>query len=136
MLLAALNQARYKIDNSVVEIAEGRLMTPENLQSFNNLLPNVNFDGYFNRDSLKYIDVYGIPEAQTVIRGTLRYKVLIPRIYVCLSGGYISHECSRHVGGLRYVIPFPGNFQGPICFTIFNACSMNMYKSAKKNCFP
>ncbi len=97
MLLAALNQARYKRDYSIVEIAEGQLMTPENLQSFNNLHPNVKFDGYFNRDSLKYIDVYGIPEAQTVIRGTLRYRVLVPRIYLILwllhVCGYISLEC-------------------------------------------
>ncbi len=32
-------------------------------------------EGYPNRDSLKYISIYGIPEAQTVLRGTLRYKV-------------------------------------------------------------
>ena len=57
------------------EIAEGELMVPANLQSFSNLNPGVEFEGYFNRDSLKYIDIYGISEAQTVIRGTLRYKV-------------------------------------------------------------
>ena len=28
-----------------------------------------------NRDSAKYVDVYGVPEAHTVLRGTLRYKV-------------------------------------------------------------
>lgn len=49
-------------------------MVPANLQSFSSLNPGVEFEGYFNRDSLKYIDIYGISEAQTVIRGTLRYK--------------------------------------------------------------
>ena len=29
---------------------------------------------YPNRDSLSYIDVYGIPEVQTIYRGTFRYK--------------------------------------------------------------
>ena len=32
------------------------------------------FEGYPNRDSLQYIDLYGIPETQTMLRGTLRYK--------------------------------------------------------------
>jgi saccharopine dehydrogenase-like NADP-dependent oxidoreductase len=31
-------------------------------------------DVYPNRDSVSYIDIYGIPEAQTVYRGTFRYK--------------------------------------------------------------
>ncbi|MBM3936874.1 MAG: hypothetical protein FJ343_06995 [Sphingomonadales bacterium] len=30
--------------------------------------------GYFNRNSLPYADLYGIPAAQTVIRGTLRHR--------------------------------------------------------------
>ncbi len=50
-------------------------MAPENLQSLSHLHPKIEFDGYFNRNSLNYVDIYGIPEAQTVIRGTLRYKV-------------------------------------------------------------
>lgn len=79
MLLAALNQAKYRKDNRLVEIAEGQLMAPEHLQSFSDLYPNVNFDGYFNRDSLKYAQIYGIHEVPTVIRGTLRYKVCIHR---------------------------------------------------------
>ena len=31
-------------------------------------------DGYPNRNSLPYIDIYGIQEATTMLRGTLRYK--------------------------------------------------------------
>lgn len=63
-----------------MDITKGQLMTPENLQSFSNLHPSVEFNGYFNRDSLKYIDIYGIPEAQTVTRGTLRYKVRLSMV--------------------------------------------------------
>ncbi len=29
---------------------------------------------YANRDSISYIDIYGIPETKTMYRGTLRYK--------------------------------------------------------------
>jgi saccharopine dehydrogenase-like NADP-dependent oxidoreductase len=32
------------------------------------------FDGYVNRDSVKYRDFYGLPEIPTLIRGTLRKK--------------------------------------------------------------
>lgn len=32
------------------------------------------FEGYANRDSLKYVDVYGLQECKTVLRGTLRNK--------------------------------------------------------------
>ncbi|HTH55725.1 MAG TPA: saccharopine dehydrogenase C-terminal domain-containing protein, partial [Cyclobacteriaceae bacterium] len=32
------------------------------------------FEGYANRDSLKYVDVYGLQQCKTVLRGTLRNK--------------------------------------------------------------
>lgn len=32
------------------------------------------FEGYANRDSLKYVEVYGLQECNTVLRGTLRNK--------------------------------------------------------------
>jgi saccharopine dehydrogenase (NADP+, L-glutamate forming)/spermidine synthase len=31
------------------------------------------FEGYPNRNSLPYIDLYGVPETKTMLRGTLRY---------------------------------------------------------------
>jgi len=31
------------------------------------------FDGYGNRNSTNYVDIYKIPEAKTLIRGTFRY---------------------------------------------------------------
>ena len=36
--------------------------------------PAFAFEGYPNRDSTPYVERYGIPECQTVLRGTLRYK--------------------------------------------------------------
>jgi len=33
-----------------------------------------NFEGYYNRDSLKYKSLYGLHDAHTLIRGTLRFK--------------------------------------------------------------
>ena len=57
------------------EIAEGKVMEPGNMRSFDDLLPGVAMEGYFNRDSTKYVDIYNIHQAATVARGTLRYKV-------------------------------------------------------------
>lgn len=37
--------------------------------------PGLNLEGYPNRDSTKYAEIYGIPSAHTLLRGTLRYKV-------------------------------------------------------------
>ena len=37
-------------------------------------LPGFSLEGYTNRDSTIYGDLYGIREAHTLLRGTLRYK--------------------------------------------------------------
>lgn len=37
--------------------------------------PGLNLEGYPNRDSIRYAEIYGIPSAHTLLRGTLRYKV-------------------------------------------------------------
>ena len=37
-------------------------------------LPGFSLEGYPNRDSTIYGDLYGIREAHTLLRGTLRYK--------------------------------------------------------------
>lgn len=37
------------------------------------IYPAFAFEGYPNRDSRPYVERYGIPEAKTVLRGTLRY---------------------------------------------------------------
>ena len=61
-----------------MEIGEGKIMDAENVVSFGadqRPLPDVEFEGYYNRDSTKYRTLYRIPEAQTVVRGTYRYKV-------------------------------------------------------------
>ena len=39
-------------------------------------LPGFNLEGYPNRDSTVYSDAYNIQSAETVLRGSLRYKVL------------------------------------------------------------
>ena len=59
-------------------MSENEVMNAENIVQFDanwSPLPGVEFEGYHTRDSTRYIKLYNIPEAHTLIRGTYRYKV-------------------------------------------------------------
>ena len=72
-LLNMLSGARYLLKGEVVDIEEnGGLMGAATSMDF---LPGFSLEGYPNRDSTIYTGLYGIQEADTVLRGTLRYKV-------------------------------------------------------------
>jgi saccharopine dehydrogenase (NADP+, L-glutamate forming) len=70
VLLASKNSARFLKDGRIMAIpAEDLFAKPEVIG-----IPGLGeFEGYPNRDSVVYRESYGIPEAQTVFRGTLRY---------------------------------------------------------------
>ncbi len=70
VLLAAKNSAKFLKDGREVTIPAEELFTrPETIG-----IPGLGeFEGYPNRDSVAYREAYGIPEALTVFRGTLRY---------------------------------------------------------------
>ncbi|MFA6235220.1 MAG: saccharopine dehydrogenase C-terminal domain-containing protein, partial [Bacteroidota bacterium] len=69
VMLAAKNNGRYLKDGQTVNVA------PEQLFEHYWLLdvPNAGtFEAYVNRDALPYLDIYGIPNAKSMYRGTLR----------------------------------------------------------------
>jgi saccharopine dehydrogenase (NADP+, L-glutamate forming)/spermidine synthase len=70
VLLASKNSAKYLKDGEVILIpAEKLFENPETIA-----FPGLGeFEGYPNRDSASYRETYGIPEARSVLRGTLRY---------------------------------------------------------------
>jgi saccharopine dehydrogenase (NADP+, L-glutamate forming) len=70
VLLASKNSAKFLKDGRVVTVPSAELFAhPETIG-----IPGLgSFEGYPNRDSVVYREAYGIPEAQTVFRGTLRY---------------------------------------------------------------
>ncbi|HOW85504.1 MAG TPA: saccharopine dehydrogenase C-terminal domain-containing protein [Candidatus Aminicenantes bacterium] len=70
VLLASKNSAQFLKDGRVVSIPSADLFArPETIG-----IPGLgDFEGYPNRDSIQYKEAYGIPEAGTVFRGTLRY---------------------------------------------------------------
>ncbi len=70
VLLASKNSARFLKDGRIVSIPAADLFaSPETIP-----IPGLGaFEGYPNRDSVSYKEIYGIPEAQSILRGTLRY---------------------------------------------------------------
>lgn len=72
VLLNTLSAAKYLSKGQVVEISGGGdLMTaPRDLD----FLPGFALEGFPNRDSTKYQDLYGLSGVHTLIRGTIRYK--------------------------------------------------------------
>ncbi len=70
VLLAGKNSARYLEDGKVVTIPSEKLF--ESVRTV--FIPGCgDFEGYPNRDSVSYAEAYGIPDARTMLRGTLRY---------------------------------------------------------------
>jgi len=98
VLLAGKNQAKYLKNGRKVKI------TPEAL--FKNPVKISiegigELDGYPNRNSLPYIDIYGIQSVTTMLRGTLRYKGWCPFIQAVVEIGLLEEE-SRNWKGFSY----------------------------------
>ncbi|MGB7294948.1 MAG: saccharopine dehydrogenase C-terminal domain-containing protein [Candidatus Aminicenantales bacterium] len=70
VLLAGKNSAQYLQDGQEVFIPAEKLFESYGLRTIEGLGV---FEGYPNRNSLPYIDLYGVPETKTMLRGTLRY---------------------------------------------------------------
>ncbi|XP_008578739.1 PREDICTED: alpha-aminoadipic semialdehyde synthase, mitochondrial isoform X2 [Galeopterus variegatus] len=54
--------------------------------------PGLNLEGYPNRDSTKYAEIYGILSAHTLLRGTLRYKGYAKALNGFVKLGLINRE--------------------------------------------
>ncbi|ERL91618.1 hypothetical protein D910_08948 [Dendroctonus ponderosae] len=71
-LLNTLASAKYLRKGQIVEISEGgELMRATKTLDF---LPGFNLEGFPNRDSTIYAKAYGIEDANTILRGTIRYN--------------------------------------------------------------
>ena len=74
VLLASQSGAKYIQNGQLMTISPGSLMHSAEPKNIFSDFPEP-LEGIPNRDSSEYVNVYGIPEARTVLRGTLRYKV-------------------------------------------------------------
>ncbi len=89
VLLAGRNAARYLEDGVEINIAGEDLFNhfwPVNVPGMEAL------EGYPNRDSLPYAEIYGIPTANTVFRGTLRYPGWCPTLKKMVDLGLLDVE--------------------------------------------
>ncbi len=69
VLLASRNGAKYRLDGREVEIPPANLFRDMHLLE----VPGAGFfEAYPNRDSLSYIDIYGLQGIETMFRATLR----------------------------------------------------------------
>ena len=75
VLLATQNPAQFLQNGQIQSIESKNLLN--SVKEVKDLHPVMMFEGIPNRDSLKYIDLYGLnrDHLQTMFRGTLRYKV-------------------------------------------------------------
>lgn len=91
--------ARWLQDGVVVEVPAGGTLMDRAMDM--DFLTGFNLEGIPNRDSTVYRDLYGIHSADTVLRGTLRYKGYCDAMKGLISLGLIdpNPHPSLHSGG-------------------------------------
>jgi saccharopine dehydrogenase (NADP+, L-glutamate forming)/spermidine synthase len=98
VLLAGKNAARYLKDGKEFHIPA------EDLFDHFMMIPVEglgDFEGYPNRDSLPYVELYGISETQTMFRGTLRYPGWCETLKKISDLGLLD-QTERDLKGLSY----------------------------------
>jgi spermidine synthase len=89
VLLALLNAASWLEDGQVRSVEGNKLMA---LAKPYYISPAFAFVAYPNRSSAPYREWYGIPEADTVVRGTLRYQGFPEFIRALVQLGWLDAE--------------------------------------------
>ncbi|KAF2142985.1 uncharacterized protein K452DRAFT_248668 [Aplosporella prunicola CBS 121167] len=89
VLLALRNAAKFYQDGKIVDIESKELMATAKPYY---IYPGYAFVAYPNRDSTPYRERYSIPEADTIIRGTLRYQGFPEFIKTLVDMGFLSDE--------------------------------------------
>ncbi|PCJ45999.1 MAG: saccharopine dehydrogenase [Gammaproteobacteria bacterium] len=99
VLMALLNDATYLKNGEVVTILGEQLL--QTLQTVN-ISPTLTLEGYPNRDSVSYRDIYGIFDAKEVLRGTLRYPGFSDILHSCKELGLLDPSAFEITGALSW----------------------------------
>lgn len=67
-----MNGARWKENNQTLRAEPGQLM--DHARDVEGFLRGFSLEAFPNRDSIEYQDLYNLPDAKTVIRGSMRYR--------------------------------------------------------------
>jgi saccharopine dehydrogenase (NADP+, L-glutamate forming) len=89
VLLAHINDAKYYKDGKVEQIQGSKLMSAAKPYF---IYPGYAFVAYPNRDSTPYKQRYNIPEAENIVRGTLRYQGFPEFFRVLVDIGFLSDK--------------------------------------------
>ncbi|KAH8588088.1 saccharopine dehydrogenase [Bisporella sp. PMI_857] len=89
VLLALRNSASFYQDGKIVNVAGPDLMATAKPY---HIYPGFALVAYPNRDSTGYKERYNIPEAQTIVRGTLRYAGFPEFVKVLVDIGFLKDE--------------------------------------------
>ncbi len=97
VLVAATNPARYLEDGRVVEVPGSELFrSPERVEVEGTGV----FEGYPNRDSLPYMEMYGLSGLHTMFRGTLRNLGHCETFYQWVKMGLLDPAARTDLAGL------------------------------------
>jgi len=94
VLLASKNNAHFLRDGKDVNIPGADLFDNYIVEEVDGL----KVEGYPNRDSTKYIEIYGVEGIETIIRGTYRYPGWCSTIKKIGDLGYLSTETVQYDG--------------------------------------
>jgi len=98
VLLAGKNAARWRKGGKEIYIPGEELFDnywPVHIEGLGEL------EGYPNRNSLPYLDIYGIPDAKTIFRGTLRNLGWCETLRKLVDAGWMSDEATD-LSGLTF----------------------------------
>ncbi len=100
VILAGTNAAQYLEDGKVVEIKSGDL--------FNHYWPytveGMELEAYPNRDSLQYIELYGLEGIKTMFRGTFRYPGWCESLQALFDLGLMDQKTKEGLNGITWKV--------------------------------
>ncbi len=99
VLLAGTNSAQFKMDGEEVQIPSKDLFASYRMMEVSGL---GKFEGYPNRNSLPYKDIYGIENTKTILRGTFRYPGWSPTLKAIVDLDFLSEEPKPQLAGKTY----------------------------------
>ncbi len=102
VLLASKNSAHYLKDGEEVFIPGEELFAHYEIVPVEVEGELTDFEGYPNRDSLPYMETYGITSARTMFRGTLRNVGWCPTMRKIADLGLLEQEELEDLGGLTF----------------------------------
>jgi len=98
VILAGTNAAQFLEDGKIVDIKSGDLFNhywPMNVEG-------MDLEAYPNRDSMPYIETYGLKGIQTMFRGTFRYPGWCETLQALFDLGLMDKEAKEGLEGLNW----------------------------------